>query len=63
MTRVPAGTVSVLQVLDWVDGDDRANRGWLFDPELTITGDTEITLDARDGPRISLARTCAEHSS
>ncbi|KAB8196363.1 S8 family serine peptidase [Nonomuraea phyllanthi] len=52
VTRVPAGTVSVMQVLDWVDGDDRANRGWLFNPELTITGDTEITLDARDATQI-----------
>ncbi|NUR87818.1 MAG: S8 family serine peptidase, partial [Nonomuraea sp.] len=53
VTRVPAGTVSVLQVLDWVDGDDRANRAWLFDPELTVTGDTEITLDARKATRVS----------
>ncbi|MFD2355326.1 S8 family serine peptidase [Nonomuraea ferruginea] len=52
VTRVPAGTVSVLQVLDWVDGDDRANRGWLFEPELTVTGDTEITLDAREASQI-----------
>ncbi|MFC4112196.1 S8 family peptidase [Nonomuraea zeae] len=47
VTRVPSGTISLLQVMDWVDGDSRANRAWLFEPELAITGDTEITLDAR----------------
>ncbi|MFE3455029.1 S8 family serine peptidase [Nonomuraea sp. NPDC059194] len=47
VTRVPAGTVSVLQVIEWVDADSKKNRAWLFEPELTITGDTEITLDAR----------------
>ncbi|MFB4264650.1 S8 family serine peptidase [Nonomuraea sp. GTA35] len=52
VTRVPEGTVSVLQVLDWVDGDDRANRGWLFEPELTITGDTELVLDTRKATEI-----------
>ncbi|MFC7584989.1 S8 family serine peptidase [Nonomuraea antimicrobica] len=52
VTRVPASTVSVLSVLAWVDGDDRSNRGWLFDPELTITGDTEITFDARKATEI-----------
>jgi len=52
VTRVPQGTVNVLQVLDWVDGDDRANRAWLFDPELTISGDTEITFDAREATQI-----------
>ncbi|MFD1936676.1 S8 family serine peptidase [Nonomuraea mangrovi] len=55
VTRVPAGTVSLLQVLDWVDGDDRANRAWLFEPELTVTGDTEITLDARKATEISFS--------
>ncbi|MEU6798563.1 S8 family serine peptidase [Nonomuraea wenchangensis] len=53
VTRVPVGTVSVVQVLDWVDGDDRANRAWLFEPELTVTRDTEITLDARKATEIS----------
>ncbi|MEO3796953.1 S8 family serine peptidase [Nonomuraea sp. B10E15] len=55
VTRVPAGTVSLLQVLDWVDGDDRANRAWLFEPELTVTGDTEITIDARKATEISFS--------
>ncbi|MGW2157738.1 S8 family serine peptidase [Nonomuraea sp. NPDC001699] len=55
VTRVPAGTVSLLQVLDWVDGDDRANRAWLFEPELTVTGDTEVTLDARKATEISFS--------
>ncbi|MFG1942186.1 S8 family serine peptidase [Nonomuraea sp. NPDC048826] len=52
VVRVPAGTLSLAQVLDWIDGDDRANRAWLFDPELTVTGDTEITLDARKATQI-----------
>ncbi|MET7462458.1 S8 family serine peptidase [Nonomuraea sp. NPDC005501] len=47
VTRVPSGTISLLQVMDWVDEDSRSNRAWLFRPELAVTGDTEITLDAR----------------
>ncbi|MGW4412151.1 S8 family peptidase [Nonomuraea sp. NPDC004702] len=53
VSRVPAGTASLLQVLDWVDADDRANRAWLFEPELTVTGDMEITLDARKATEVS----------
>ncbi|MER5423924.1 S8 family serine peptidase [Streptosporangium roseum] len=52
VTRVPAGTVSVLQVMEWIDADSRSNRVWLFDPELTITGDTEITMDARKASQV-----------
>ncbi|MEU9507074.1 S8 family serine peptidase [Micromonospora sp. NPDC048170] len=47
VTRVPQGVVSVTQGLLWVDGDDRHNLAFLFQPEITVTGDTEITLDAR----------------
>ncbi|MEV4245841.1 S8 family serine peptidase [Streptosporangium canum] len=45
--RVPQGVVSVTQALDWVGDDDRNNLAFLFQPEITVTGDTEITLDAR----------------
>ncbi|NUP03580.1 MAG: S8 family serine peptidase [Nonomuraea sp.] len=47
ITRVPAGTISVLQLLSTVDEDDRDNETFLMNPEITVTGDTEITLDAR----------------
>ncbi|GAA2646687.1 hypothetical protein GCM10010412_009570 [Nonomuraea recticatena] len=47
VTRVPQGVLSVAQVLDWIGDDDRYNLGFLFQPEITVTGDTEITLDAR----------------
>ncbi|MEV0585158.1 S8 family serine peptidase [Nonomuraea sp. NPDC050310] len=47
VTRVPVGTISVLQIVEWVDADSKRNRAWLFEPELTVTGDTEITLDVR----------------
>ncbi|MCG5217676.1 S8 family serine peptidase [Streptosporangium soli] len=47
ITRVPQGTVSVTQVLDWTGDDDRYNLAFLFQPEIEVTGDTEITLDAR----------------
>ncbi|MGW4795794.1 S8 family peptidase [Nonomuraea sp. NPDC004297] len=52
VTKVPAGTVSVTQLLEWMDGDNRSNHAWLVDPEVTITGDTEITLDARKANRL-----------
>ncbi|WP_237103016.1 S8 family serine peptidase [Nonomuraea sp. MG754425] len=52
VTKVPAGTVSVTQLLEWVDGESRSNHAWLVDPEVTVTGDTEITLDARKSSQI-----------
>ncbi|MEV0589900.1 S8 family serine peptidase [Nonomuraea cavernae] len=47
VTRVPQGVISVTQVLSWVGDDERDNLALLSVPELTVTGDTEITLDAR----------------
>jgi len=47
VTRVPHGVISVTQVLAWVGDDERDNLALLSVPELTVTGDTEITLDAR----------------
>ncbi|WP_338087204.1 S8 family peptidase, partial [Nonomuraea zeae] len=47
VTRVPQGLISVTQVLGWVGDDDRDNLALLSVPELSVTGDTEITLDAR----------------
>ncbi|GAA3512906.1 subtilisin family serine protease [Streptosporangium album] len=52
VTRVPQGTVSVTQILDWTDEDDRYNLAYLINPEITITGDTEITLDARQASQV-----------
>ncbi|MFI6483548.1 S8 family serine peptidase [Nonomuraea sp. NPDC050663] len=52
VTRVPQGTISVLQIVEWTDADSRRNRAWLFEPELTVTGDTEITFDARDATQV-----------
>ncbi|GAA1577732.1 S8 family serine peptidase [Kribbella sancticallisti] len=47
VTRVPHGTISVAQLYSWIDEDDRATAALLLDPEVTVTGDTEIVLDAR----------------
>ncbi|WP_327085274.1 S8 family serine peptidase [Nonomuraea sp. NBC_01738] len=47
VVRVPQGVISVTQGLNWVSDDDRANTAFLTAPEITVTGDTEITLDAR----------------
>lgn len=47
VVRVPQGVVSVTQGLDWVGDDDRFNLAFLFQPEIIVNGDTEITLDAR----------------
>ncbi|WP_433350882.1 S8 family peptidase [Microtetraspora malaysiensis] len=52
VTRVPQGAISVMQVVDWIDEDDRYNLAFLFNPEITITGDTEITLDARQASQV-----------
>lgn len=50
--RVPVGVYSLAQVVNWVDGDSRLNSALLLDPELTVTGDTEITLDLRTAEQI-----------
>ncbi|WP_067137132.1 S8 family serine peptidase [Microtetraspora malaysiensis] len=51
--RVPEGTVSVTQLASWADGDDRNNTAWLMNPQVAITGDTEITLDVRKASQVS----------
>ncbi|MFI7056863.1 S8 family peptidase [Streptosporangium canum] len=52
VTRVPVGTHAVMQLLGTVDSDDRYNETFLINPEVTVTGDTEITLDARQASQI-----------
>ncbi|MEV0090814.1 S8 family serine peptidase [Streptomyces sp. NPDC050738] len=52
VTRVPVGTLSVTQLMAWRDDDDRSNSAWLINPEVTVTGDTEITLDARKAGQV-----------
>ncbi|MER5419154.1 S8 family peptidase [Streptosporangium roseum] len=52
VTRVPVGTHSVMQLLSWVDSDDRYNETFLINPEVTVTGNTEITLDARQASQV-----------
>ncbi len=47
VVRVPQGVISVTQLVEWVGDDDRLNLAMLSVPELTVTGDTEVTLDAR----------------
>ncbi|MEO3795833.1 S8 family serine peptidase [Nonomuraea sp. B10E15] len=47
VVRVPQGVLSVTQVLTWVGDDERDNLALLTVPQLTVSGDTEITLDAR----------------
>lgn len=53
--RVPAGTYSIVQAIDWVDGDSRANLAFLSNPEVTVTGDTEVTLDLRQAGQVTFA--------
>ncbi|MBB4942254.1 subtilisin family serine protease [Streptosporangium album] len=50
--RVPEGTVSVTQLASWSDGDDRNNTAWLMNPQVAVTGDTEITLDVRKASQV-----------
>ncbi|MFI6799431.1 S8 family peptidase [Streptosporangium canum] len=52
ITRVPVGTYSVMQLAAAVDSDDRLNETLLINPEVTVTGDTEITLDARQASQV-----------
>ncbi|MEV4380646.1 S8 family serine peptidase [Streptosporangium sp. NPDC049644] len=52
VTRVPVGTHSVMQLVGTVDSDDRYNEMFLINPEVTVTGDTEITLDARQASQV-----------
>ncbi|MEV4245607.1 S8 family serine peptidase [Streptosporangium canum] len=52
VTRVPIGTHSVMQLAGMVDSDDRYNTVLLINPEVAVTGDTEITLDARQASQM-----------
>lgn len=49
---VPDGTYSLMEVAAWVDDANRINNAWLGDPQLTVSGDTEVTLDLRQGDRV-----------
>jgi len=49
------GTYSVAQLAAWADGDNRLNGALLSNPEVSVTGDTEITLDARTASEITFA--------
>ncbi|MEH1164090.1 S8 family serine peptidase [Micromonospora sp. CPCC 205539] len=51
--HVPAGTYSVAQLAYWVGDDSRVNYAWLFAPEVTVTGDTEVVVDARQAQEIT----------
>ncbi|MGH3681139.1 MAG: S8 family peptidase, partial [Natronosporangium sp.] len=53
--RVPAGTYSLTQAVDWVDAESRANTALLLRPELVVAGDTEITLDLRQAEQVSFS--------
>ncbi|WP_433256697.1 S8 family peptidase [Streptosporangium sp. CA-135522] len=45
---VPRGVYSVTEWLNWIEPSTYVpNSAWLLDPEVTVTDDTEITLDAR----------------
>ncbi|MEQ4302212.1 S8 family serine peptidase [Plantactinospora sp. B6F1] len=46
-TLVPVGATSVAVAFHWIDESHRNHFGYLLDPEVEVTGDTEITLDAR----------------
>ncbi|MET8001732.1 S8 family peptidase [Nonomuraea glycinis] len=52
ITRVPVGTHHVMLMASAVDSDDRFNTVSLIAPEVTVTGDTEITLDARQASQV-----------
>jgi subtilisin family serine protease len=45
--HVRSGVYSISQRVRWVDGGSRANEALLLNPEVTVTGDTEVVLDAR----------------
>ena len=53
--RVAQGTYSASTVLGWVDGDSRYRFAWLIEPEITVTEDTVVYLDARRAREISFS--------
>ncbi|MEV4186058.1 S8 family serine peptidase [Streptosporangium canum] len=50
--QVPEGTHSVAQLAQWIDDDSEKNTAWLINPEVKVSGDTEITLDLRKASQI-----------
>jgi subtilisin family serine protease len=50
---VPAGTYSARAFVRWFDATGRRQLAVLIDPEVQVTQDTEITLDANDAEAIS----------
>ncbi|MEV5961272.1 S8 family serine peptidase [Kribbella sp. NPDC051952] len=53
--RVPAGAYSVVQGLDGIDASYRPMYLLLTNPEVTVTGDTKITLDARTAQELTFS--------
>lgn len=47
-TLAPEGAIHVASSVGWVDESRRQNSGYLLAPEVEVTGDTEVTLDARN---------------
>ncbi|MEQ4301378.1 S8 family serine peptidase [Plantactinospora sp. B6F1] len=52
-TLVPEGAIHVATATEWIDEARRQNIGYLLAPEVKVTGDTEVTLDARDLQRFT----------
>lgn len=52
VTQVPPGTYHINQTVNWVDADSRLNTALLSQPELVVTGNTEITLDLRKAQQV-----------
>lgn len=49
---VEPGTYHIRSKLFWTGEDNIHNGAWLIEPELEVTSDTEITLDARDAVEV-----------
>ncbi|MDG4791654.1 S8 family serine peptidase [Micromonospora sp. WMMD1102] len=55
VTQVPPGTYHINQTVNWVDADSRMNTALLGQPELVVTGNTEITLDLRKAQKVTFS--------
>jgi len=54
--QVPRGFYSVTGLHSWVDPSSYLfNAGWVLQPEVEVTGDTEVTLDARKLKKIGFS--------
>ncbi|WP_189315848.1 S8 family peptidase [Streptomyces brasiliensis] len=53
--RVPQGTLSLTQLVNWTDDDNRDNMAYLSLPEFTITGDADVTLDLRQASQVQFS--------